>query len=75
MSKYQKLDDKIIDAIGGMRNPAFYDLLAYLYPQLSFYTHPDSDELNTLASRLQALRKKGLIVFMKGWRLLPAAEK
>lgn len=72
MSKFAELDAKIIDAIQGMNNPAFGELLAWLYPSLSVYTKDDGEVFRTLDKRLQALRKKGAIVFMRGWRVVPA---
>jgi hypothetical protein len=69
MGKYDALDEKIIDAIDGMKKPAFGDLLAYLHPSLSFHTSTEGEVFRTLDKRLQALRKKGLVEFAgKGWR-------
>lgn len=75
MGKYDGLDEKIIETINAIEPAQFYELMQYLHPLIGFHSESGGEVFRTLDRRLQVLRKKGLIVFMKGWRLAPAAKK
>lgn len=74
MDKYAEIDRMILDSIGD--NPKqFWEIYdGELYKACVIMTGPNREPARVLDRRLQALRKKGLIVFMKGWRKVPPAE-
>lgn len=78
VSKYDALDQLILDRIGDEPNqfsniyfgrPGSSD--KGVYSACRDLCVGGDDPARLLDRRLQALRKKGLIVFMKGWRKLP----
>lgn len=77
MSKYEKLDAMILQSIGTLPK-SFSDIYfgeeqgtENLRPVCESLADDKNEAARVLDRRLQALRKKGLIVFMKGWRKAP----
>jgi len=73
MSKYENLDAMILESIGD-GTKSFSDIFfggrgtKNLRPLCESFSTDKAEAARVLDRRLQALRKKGLIVFMKGWR-------
>ncbi|MEM6050484.1 hypothetical protein AAH450_07855 [Erwinia sp. P7711] len=74
MSKYEELDAMILESITTLPK-SFADIYfgrnGINAKCQSFCPTPRDEPARVLDRRLQALRKKGLIVFMKGWRKAP----
>lgn len=73
MSKYENLDALILERISDGPK-TFHELLLGrngLEKDCQKYESGAGDAFRVLDRRLQALRKKGLITFMKGWRKVP----
>ena len=75
MSKYDALDQMILERIGA--EPKQFSDIYFgkpgsndkgVYPACSDLCTGTEEPARVLDRRLQALCKKGLIVFMKGWR-------
>lgn len=74
MDKYTDIDRMILDSIGDNAKQFWEIYDGELYKACVIMTGPKSEPARVLDRRLQALRKKGLIVFMKGWRKVPVDE-
>ncbi|WP_432367067.1 hypothetical protein ACRG00_15905 [Cronobacter sakazakii] len=80
MDKYSDLDTLILNSIGAA--PKTFSDIYYgvdrdqkdVRQACIELAGKDGAPTRVLDRRLQALRKKGLIVFMKGWRKVPVAE-
>lgn len=70
MGKYADLDNKIIESITEMKAAKFNEILCCLHSSLSFYSENDDEVFRVLDRRLQALRKRGYIAFLNGWRVI-----
>lgn len=66
MAKYDAVDAAILQELENKPGVAYFQLLATLY-DLILTNHPDQDAFRVLDRRLQALRKKAMIIFNKGW--------
>lgn len=80
MDKYSELDALILNSIGSA--PKTFSDIYYgvdkdqkdVRRTCIDLAGKDGCPTRVLDRRLQALRKKGLIVFMKGWRKVPVDE-
>ncbi|EQA1703500.1 hypothetical protein ACXYXE_004103 [Cronobacter dublinensis] len=80
MDKYSELDALILNSIGAA--PKSFTDIYYGVDRCQKGVRracvelagKDGTPTRVLDRRLQALRKKGLIVFMKGWRKVPEVE-
>lgn len=66
MAKYDAVDAAILEELENKPGIAYFQLLGALYDLIST-NHPDQDAFRVLDRRLQALRKKAMIIFKKGW--------
>lgn len=66
MNKYDAVDSAILEELENKPGIAYFQLNAALYDLIST-NHPDQDAFRVLDRRLQALRKKAMIIFNKGW--------
>lgn len=66
MGKYDLVDAAILEELEAKPGLAFFQLNYALYDLVST-NNPDQDVFRVLDRRLQALRKKGMIIFKKGW--------
>ncbi|EOD8411239.1 hypothetical protein QL189_08940 [Cronobacter turicensis] len=80
MDKYSDLDALILNSIG-LAPKSFSDIYYGVDRDQKDVRQTcielagkDGAPTRVLDRRLQALRKKGLIVFIKGWRKVPVAE-
>ncbi|WP_171965883.1 hypothetical protein [Cronobacter sakazakii] len=80
MDKYSELDALILNSIG-LAPKSFSDIYYGVDRDQKDVSQAcielagkDGSPTRVLDRRLQSLRKKGLIVFMKGWRKVPVAE-
>ncbi|EPE7177828.1 hypothetical protein ACSMAC_004046 [Cronobacter sakazakii] len=80
MDKYSELDALILNSIGAVPK-SFSDIYYGVdIDQMDVrqacieLAGKDGFPTRVLDRRLQALRNKGLIVFMKGWRKVPVVE-
>ena len=69
MSQYDKIDSLIVDAIkGGCSSFASIFSGRSLFDEAMRLSHPiGRDAQRIVDGRLQALRKRGLIVYVTGW--------
>lgn len=70
--KYDEIDQMIMDSLTD-KPKQFYLIYGEkkLYQACVMIAGPNTDPARVLDRRLQALKKKGLIYFAKGWMLVP----
>ncbi len=76
MSQYDKLDAMILDRIGRANGATLTELMTHYTIFVESGAHDWNDRSTLLSSRLQDLRKSGLIRFSRpAWRLSERVRK